>query len=88
MKNSYEIELLSVKLELQAATDEYMRLVRQNAAFGPQWTAAGERHARAVAKWRQVVTRPSTPNVRIVAPRDIDQIHLIARGVAGQAWMQ
>jgi hypothetical protein len=83
MSNSYEIELLTVKLELQAATDEYMRLVRQNAAFGPQWTAAGERHARAVANWRRVVTRPSAPNVNIVAPRDIDQIHLMSRRVAG-----
>ncbi|KGF62524.1 hypothetical protein [Pseudomonas lutea] len=83
MSNPYEIELLTVKLELQAATDEYMRLVRQNTAFGPQWTAASERHARAVANWRRVVARPSAPNVSITAPRDIDQIHLIVRRVAG-----
>ena len=82
MSNSYEIELLTAKLELQAATDEYMRLVRQKTAFGPQWTAASERHARAVANWRAVVMRPSAPNVNILAPRDVDQIQMMAKRAA------
>jgi hypothetical protein len=83
MTNPYEIELLSVKLELQSATDEFMRLVRNNAAFGPQWTAASERHSRAVAHWRRVVMRPSVPNVNILAPRDIEHLHVIAKRLEG-----
>jgi len=67
MPDSYEMELLSVKLNLVAATEEVMRLVRRGAAFGPEWTAASERHDCAIKHWRRVVSRSRLPDMSLTA---------------------
>lgn len=68
MPDSYEMEVLSVKLELLAATEEVMRLVRRGEAFGPEWTAASERHHHTIKNWRRVVSRAHLPEMSLTAP--------------------
>jgi thiamine biosynthesis protein ThiC len=62
------MEVLSAKLELMAATDEVMRLVRRGAAFGPEWSAARERHDHTIKNWRRVVSRAHLPEMSLTAP--------------------
>jgi hypothetical protein len=67
MPDSYEMEVLSAKLELLAATEEVMRLVRRSAAFGPEWSAASERHHHTIKAWRRVVSRSRLADMPLTA---------------------
>ena len=70
MNSAFEMEVLTVTLELSAASGEVMHRVRSGKAFGPAWTAASDRQNRAFKKWRKVIDRPSAPGDRTCAKTD------------------